>query len=45
MANKVVVYGGRGALGAAVVKHFKDNNYVSFIIKNNNLYLMLYATQ
>lgn len=26
-AGKVVIYGGRGALGAAVVKHFKANNY------------------
>lgn len=29
MANKVVIYGGRGALGAAIVKHFQNQNYVS----------------
>lgn len=26
-AGKVIVYGGRGALGAAIVKHFKANNW------------------
>lgn len=27
MAGKVVVYGGRGALGAVIVKHFKEQNW------------------
>ena len=27
-AGKVIVYGGRGALGAAIVKHFKANNKI-----------------
>ncbi|XP_042882354.1 dihydropteridine reductase-like [Penaeus japonicus] len=26
-AGKIIVYGGRGALGSAVVKHFKANNW------------------
>lgn len=29
-AGRVVVYGGKGALGSACVNHFKANNYVSF---------------
>ena len=32
-AGKVIVYGGRGALGSVVVKHFKANNFVSIIIR------------
>lgn len=28
-AGRVLIYGGKGALGAACVSHFKDNNYVS----------------
>ena len=27
--GRVLVYGGKGALGAACVSHFKANNYVS----------------
>uniref|UniRef100_A0A0K0DDZ8 Dihydropteridine reductase n=1 Tax=Angiostrongylus cantonensis TaxID=6313 RepID=A0A0K0DDZ8_ANGCA len=30
--GKVIVYGGRGALGSAIVEHFKNNNFVSFTI-------------
>lgn len=28
-AGRIIVYGGRGALGSTVVKHFKANNFVS----------------
>lgn len=28
-AGRVLIYGGRGALGAKCVSHFKANNYVS----------------
>ena len=28
--SRVLVYGGKGALGAAVVKYFKEKNWVSF---------------
>ena len=27
-SGKIIVYGGRGALGAAIVKHFKSQNWV-----------------
>lgn len=27
--GRVLIYGGRGALGAACVSHFKSQNYVS----------------
>ncbi|VDK82131.1 unnamed protein product [Cylicostephanus goldi] len=30
VAGKVIVYGGRGALGTVVVEHFKKNDFVSF---------------
>lgn len=30
-AGRVIVYGGKGALGAACVSHFKSNNYVSIV--------------
>lgn len=29
MSGRVLVYGGRGALGAACVNHFKSQNWVS----------------
>ncbi|XP_071521381.1 dihydropteridine reductase [Panulirus ornatus] len=36
-AGKIIVYGGRGALGCAVVKHFKANNFwVGSIDLGNN---------
>lgn len=30
-AGRVVIYGGRGALGAAVVSFFKNKNWVSLM--------------
>lgn len=30
-ARRVLIYGGRGALGAKCVSHFKANNFVSVI--------------
>ena len=30
-AGRVLVYGGKGALGSACVKHFKSKNWVIFI--------------
>jgi len=33
-AGRVVIYGGKGALGSACVDHFKANNYVSYLSLN-----------
>lgn len=43
--GRVLVYGGKGALGAACVSHFKSNNYVStttntFGKTQNNVYCL-----
>lgn len=43
--GRVLVYGGKGALGAACVSHFKSNNYVStttntFGNTQNNVYCL-----
>ena len=34
-AGRVLIYGGKGALGAACVSHFKTNNYVSILLLYN----------
>lgn len=31
-AGRVIIYGGRGALGSKCVTHFKANNYVRYIL-------------
>lgn len=33
--RRVVVYGGKGALGATIVSHFKTNNWVTVIFYKN----------
>lgn len=41
--GRVLVYGGKGALGAACVSHFKNNNYVSIcIMVRNNFNLIIH---
>uniref|UniRef100_A0A8R1EVV3 Uncharacterized protein n=1 Tax=Caenorhabditis japonica TaxID=281687 RepID=A0A8R1EVV3_CAEJA len=30
-SGKVIVYGGKGALGSAILEFFKKNNFVSFL--------------
>lgn len=30
-AGRVLIYGGRGALGAACVSYYKNKNWVSFV--------------
>lgn len=36
--QRIIVYGGRGALGAKCVSHFKTKNCVSFIIPRSLLH-------
>lgn len=38
-SGRVLVYGGRGALGSACVSHFKSNNWVNLI---NFLKILIY---
>lgn len=40
-AGRVVIYGGKGALGSACVDYFKANNYVSLKAFHFYFYLQL----
>jgi len=33
MSRKIIVYGGKGALGSICVNYFKSKNFVSYLIK------------